>query len=376
MTAEWLVGRPVDEVPTPALLLDLDRFEWNIARMQAMVAGSGLAYRPHAKSHKSPIVAQKQLAAGATGICCAKLGEAEAMVASGVSDILITTPVVGTAKLLRLAAIARHARIAVVVDDLANIAALSESAGRMGARLGVLVEVDVGQGRCGVAPGAAALPLAEAVARAPQLEFRGLQGYYGSIQGLIDFGTRAAEVKAALDRLLHSAEVLRRAGLPCPVLTGGGTGSSPIDLDLRGLTELQPGSYVTMDASYAAIHWSAEGTPIPFECAVTVLAGVISRPNAERAVVDVGWKAVSCDSGAPRVKAKDGGWSAEVVFEFAGDEHGILHGGGIADLRPGGRVELIPAHSDTTVNLYDQFFGVRGGIVEAVWPITARGRGW
>jgi len=370
MNAEAALGRPLAEVDTPALVVDLGAFERNLERMRSLVAGSKAALRPHAKAGKSPEIARRQLAAGARGICCAKLAEAEVMAAGGIGDILITTPVVDAAKITRLIALRRDARIAVVADDERNLESLSTATSAAGVALDIVIEVDVGQGRCGVLPGPRAAELAERAARLPGLAFRGLQGYHGAIQGLKSCADRKAEVARALERLLDSVRHVRARGLEPAVLTGGGTGSAAIDLALGGLTELQPGSYIFMDASYRAIAWDDAGAPPPFESALFVLAGVVSRPTVDRAIVDVGWKSASCDSGPPVLRDLPG-----ARFEFGGDEHGKLHLGDDArQLRHGDRVVLIPSHCDTTVNLHDRYVVVRGDTVVDIWPIAGRGR--
>jgi D-serine deaminase-like pyridoxal phosphate-dependent protein len=351
-------------VDTPALLLDLDQLERNIERYQRLAREAGIALRPHAKAHKTIEVGRRQIAAGAAGVCCAKLAEAEALAQLG--NILITTPVIGTLKVRRLVDLARKAKITVVVDDAANIAELGSAASQAGIDLDVLVDVDVGQARTGVPPGPKAAELAALIRRSPRLRFRGVQGYQGKLQGVAKLEERTGLVREAMVKLTETVRHLEDAGFECPVRTGGGTGSFPIDLRLKALTELQPGSYVTMDTNYAKVELGVERLGQP----LTVLATVISRPSAERAVVDAGWKAASSDSGTPML-ANRGGLS----FEFAGDEHGIVRStAGPLELSLGSRIELIPSHCDTTVNLYDAFVVHRSGRVEAVWPIAARGK--
>ncbi len=367
MNAEDQTGVPVGEVDTPALLLDLDALERNIRRMEELAKDAGIAYRPHAKSHKSPVIAKLQLAAGAAGVCCAKLGEAEVMEAAGIGDILITTPVIGTGKIERLVQTARRAAIAVVVDDAGNIDDLARAARDADIGLDVVIEVDVGQGRCGVAPGPAAAALAERIA-AGGLRFRGLQGYQGLIQMTPDFGARRDAALAALDRLLETAEQVRGLGMEVAVLTGGGTGTSVIDAAQGGLTEIQPGGYIFMDSRYGGIEWD-DGNPTPFEKSLTLLATVISRPDANRAILDIGYKAVSSDGGLPVPIDAPG-----ASFGFAGEEHGQLAYEGACPLEIGDVVAFWPSHCDTTVNLYDRYVCIRGGAVAAVIDIAARGR--
>lgn len=363
-----LIGRPLADLPTPALLIDAALLERNLAAMHECMAAGKAAYRPHTKSHKSPLIAQMQIAHGARGVCCSKLGEAEVMAAGGVADIHITTPVVGLDKAQRLAQLAAQGRVSVVVDDESNAAELSAAAAAVGAVIDVLIEMDVGQGRCGVSGPEQALALAEAVSRAKSLRLKGMQGYQGKLQSLVAYGERRVAVRSALDKLLHGAHALKDRGFPVEVLTGGGTGSLMIDLEFGGLNELQPGSYVFMDSTYRRIAWDAKAARSPFANSLSVLAGVVSRPLADRAVLDVGWKAASSDSGPPMLK--DGG----LAIEFAGDEHSLVTGAAASALRVGGKVELIPSHCDTTVNLYDRYYVIRSDVVEAIWPVAARGR--
>ena len=358
----------IAELDTPALLVDADAFERNVARMAKLCDDAGAELRPHAKAHKSPEIARIQMEAGAVGICCAKLGEAEVMAAAGIDDLLVTTPVVGASKIMRLMDAARQARVSVVVDDEGNISDLAAGAQTAGLRLGVLVEVDVGQGRCGVPPGPRAAELARLIDGHPWLRFRGLQAYHGAIQMRGDVAERRAAANLALEKAELSAGPVREAGLAIEVLTGGGTGTSAIDAEACGLTELQPGSYIFMDTNYSAIEWDGAPAP-PFENALSVLAGVLSRPAPGRAILDSGLKAISGDGGAPR-PADHGG----AEFRFAGDEHGELSFPGEAPLEVGDKVTLLPSHCDTTVNLHDRFIVTRGDEVEAVWEIAARGR--
>lgn len=358
------------EVDTPALLLDLNQVEHNIDRYQRGAAAAGIQLRPHAKAHKCSAVGRIQVERGAAGLCCAKLGEAEALAPAGLRDLLVTTPVVGPLKIRRLMELARSARMSVVADDESNIAALSEAAGSAGVQLDVLVEVDIGQGRTGVPPGPRAGELAVRISRSRGLRFRGLQGYQGKLQAIVTLADRAAQVGEAMARLRSSIDGVRAAGLECAVVTGGGTGTFPIDVGLRTLTELQPGSYVTMDTTYARVALGGEGDAHPLGQPLTILATVISRPSAAKAIVDVGWKSASNDGGLPMVKGRPG-----LVFEFAGDEHGSIRSeAGALELALGERIELIPSHCDTTVNLHDRFTVHRSGRLEGVWAIEGRGR--
>ena len=359
----------IEDLDTPVLLVDEDMFDRNLKRMQKIAADAGIAYRPHAKAHKSPEIAEIQIAHGAVGVCCAKLGEAEVMAAAGIGDILITTPVIGVSKLMRLMQIAGETRIAVVADNADNIAEMARCAHTTGVRCGVVIEVDVGQHRCGVQPGEPALALAQAIRNEDWLELRGLQGYQGSIQMTVPFAERKAAADAALKLLTDSAEMIRAAGIPVPVLTGGGSGTSAIDAGADGLTELQPGGYLFMDARYRAVEWE-DGGGIPFEPSLSLLASVISLPAPDRVILDMGLKSVSSDGGPPVPINLPG-----ASFRFAGEEHGeLIWESGTCPLELGDKVRFWPTHCDTTVNLYDRFIVTSGDDVTGVWNIAARGR--
>jgi D-serine deaminase-like pyridoxal phosphate-dependent protein len=283
---------------------------------------------------------------------------------------LITTPVVEKNKIIRLLDVARRARIAVVADDAAAIHALGQAVRQAGVHLSIVAEVDVGQGRCGVPPGDAVVALARAVQDWPDsLRWTGVQGYQGRLQNLPSFAERETAVKLAMEKLQGSLQSLRQAGLSVPVITGGGTGSAPIDFKLKVLTELQPGSYISMDRAYAATEWDDRQHMPPFGQPLLVLASVLSRPEANRVVIDVGWKSINSDGAAPVVWQRP-----DLQFEFAGDEHALLRSAGAIDLSPGDRVLLMPGHCDTTVNLYDAFTVHRDGELEGRWPIEARGK--
>jgi D-serine deaminase-like pyridoxal phosphate-dependent protein len=359
----------LDELDTPVLLVDADALERNIARMRDLAIAAGIACRPHAKAHKTPVIAEMQLAAGAVGVCCAKLGEAEVMAANDIKDILITSPVIGVSKLMRLMSVARQAKVAVVADDANNISEMARCAHTAGVGVAVVIEVDVGQRRCGVQPGEAAVALAKAVMSEPWLGFRGLQGYHGSIQMTASFAERKAAAQAALAKLTETAEAVRRAGIRVDVLTGGGSGTSAIDAALHGLTEIQPGGYIFMDSRYRGIEWD-DGNRVPFEQSLSMLSSVISRPAPDRAILDMGLKAVSSDGGPPVPVDLPG-----AAFSFGGEEHGQLSWNGApCPLVLGDHVRFWPTHCDTTVNLHDQFIVHRGDEVVDVWPIPARGR--
>ena len=365
------IGLPREAVDTPALLLEMETFERNLRRLPAAVAGSPVRLRPHAKTHKCPAIALRQIAEGAVGVCCQKVSEAEAMVAGGVPDVLVSNEVVGEPKLRRLAALARQARVAVCADDVGNVADLNAAAAAAGLRLPVLVEVNVGADRCGVEPGDPALALARLIAASPALRFGGIQAYHGSAQHIRDFGQRRAAIDAAVEKVRRTLDLLRRAGIPCDMVTGSGTGTYRFEAGSGVFTELQAGSYIFMDADYARDLAEDGGPYRDFEHSLFVYATVMSCPAKDRAVVDAGLKALSVDSGVPLVHAMP-----DVEYMRASDEHGTLtlHDPNRA-LRVGDKVRLIPGHCDPTVNLHDWYVCVRAGRVEDLWPITARGPG-
>ena len=359
----------ISELDTPVLLADGDAVDRNMARMAKLASEANIAWRPHAKAHKSPAVAEMQIEAGACGICCAKLGEAEVMASGGSRDILITTPVIGLSKLMRMMQVANQATVSVVADDLFNIEEMNVAAHTAGLRPDVVIEVDVGQGRCGVQPGEQALVLAKSVMQADWLNFKGLQGYHGSIQMTTSFAERSQAAADALGKLSATAELIRAAGIQCDYLTGGGTGTSVIDVAAGGLTELQPGGYLFMDSRYREIEWD-DGNQTPFEQSLSVLSSVISKPATNRCILDMGLKAVSSDGGPPVPLAVPG-----ATFKFAGEEHGELTWeGGPCRLALGDKVSFVPTHCDTTVNLYDRFIVTSGDEISGVWDIAARGR--
>lgn len=372
-------GDVLSAVDTPALLIDLDAFERNLDAMARFCAAAGVGLRPHAKTHKSPVIARMQMARGAVGVCVQKVSEAAAMADGGVDDILISNQVVGAQKLARVAALARRARVTICVDDAGNVADLAAAAACFGAEIGVLVEIDVGQNRCGVAPGAAAARLARTVAAAPGLSFRGLQAYNGAVQQLRDPAERQGAVARSADAVRETLAALAAEGLTAETIGGAGTGTFPFEAAAGLWTELQPGSYIFMDADYAR-NAAAPGAP-GFEKALFVWTTVMSR-RAGGAVVDAGHKAAAVDSGPPVPL------TAGLVYGGPSDEHGQLTAeGGAALPALGQKLALIPGHCDPTVNLHDWFIGVRGlrpalaagddsAYVETVWPVAARGAGF
>ena len=359
-------GMREDEVDTPALLIDLDAFEHNLDRMAALLRPTGARLRAHAKTHKSPVIAHMQMARGAIGQCVQKVGEAEVLAWGGVPDILVSNQVVGDAKLARLAALSRIAQVAICADDPANVARLAAAAEAARVRLTVLVEIDVGAGRCGVQPGPDAVALAGQIAASPHLRFGGIQAYHGSAQHIRDPRQRAAVIAGAADDARRTVEQLRQRGLGCPVVGGAGTGSFEHEAASGVYTEIQAGSYLFMDADYAR---NGGGVSAGFRHALFVLATVMSAARPGLAVLDAGHKAVAVDSGMPLVWERP-----EVRYSGASDEHGKLEWNAEASgPKLGEKLRLVPGHCDPTVDRFDWYVGVRGGRVECLWPVAARG---
>ena len=369
-----LVGVPGGRwrLHTPALVLDLDAMERNIAAMAAHCRSVGQALRPHAKSHKSPDIAQAQMAAGAAGQCCATLREAEVLTEAGVSGILVTSPPTGAAKVERLMALHRKAPdLTVAGDTAAHIAALADAAAAAGgAPLKVVVDFDVGTRRTGARDAAAVVALARLAAAAAGLEFAGLQAYYGHLQHITDFDERRAAVKVQSARIREAVAALTEAGLPPALVTGGGTGTHDIDHREGVLNELQAGSYVFADVEYDACALTPEN-PRPFAPALFVHATVVNDVHDSHAVIDAGLKSFATDGPAP-VFAD--GAPAGATYRFLGDEHGAVdYGAANERLAVGAQVACQAPHCDPTVNLYDVYHCVRGDVLVDIRPVAARG---
>jgi D-serine deaminase-like pyridoxal phosphate-dependent protein len=360
-----------DEIPTPALLLDIDRFERNLARMASYVRAAGKHLRPHAKTHRCPDIAKLQVAAGALGVACAKLGEAEVMARAGVRGLLITTEVVAPAAVRRLTRLAGEAPdTMVVIDHPDNVRALARAAAEDGVTLNVLVDVHVGARRTGTEPGEPALAIGRLAAEQRALRLRGLQGYAGQCAHVMGWAARREASHASMAPLMDTRARFEAAGLPVEIVAGGSTGTYNIDLELPGLTELQAGSYCVMDLDYRRIGGRTGEAMTDFEMAITVVATVVSVA-ADRVMVDAGLKAFSTDKPFPPEAVERAGFE----YGFAGDEHGRLTLTDPARApKLGERIEFFPPHCDPTFNLYDRVHVVRGTKVEAVWDIAARGR--
>ena len=373
-----LIGQSVANIDTPALVIDLDAMERNLRRMQAFANQHGVRLRPHAKMHKSGALARMQMAAGAVGVCVQKVSEAQALVAAGVTDIYVSNQVIALQKCELLAHItqglaAKNGRVAVAVDSLLGVERIAQAmlSHANGATIDVLVELDVGQQRCGVPPGDAALHLVQAIAQHRQLRFAGLQAYHGRAQHLRSARERRDTIAAVVADVQRTKAVIKAAGFTVPLVTGAGTGSFLHEASSGVFGELQAGSYLFMDADYAA---NAQDPAQPvFEHALFVKSQVMSLSvQAGRAVLDAGHKSYAIDSGMPTIWA---GHQADWTVSNCSDEHGTLLGSTLPAL--GDTVWLIPGHCDPTVNLHDHMLGVRGGLhsghVEDVIWVDARG---
>jgi 3-hydroxy-D-aspartate aldolase len=368
-----LPGMAEADIQTPCLVLDLDALERNIAKMAAYAADKGMRLRVHGKMHKSVDVAKLQIAAGAVGVCCQKVSEAEVFARGGVKDILVSNQVRDPAKIDRLARLPKYGcNTLVCIDDLANVAELSAAAVKHGTTLGVLVEIDCGAGRCGVTTPEAVVALAQAVAAAPGLRFDGIQAYQGAMQHLDLYEDRKAKLDIAIAQVKAAVAALKAVGLVPALVSGGGTGSYYFESGSGVYNELQCGSYAFMDADYGRIQ-DKEGRRIDqgeWQNALFILTQVMSHAKPDKAVCDAGLKAQSVDSGLPVVFGR-----SDVRYAKCSDEHGVIEDpAGV--LKVGDKLRLVPGHCDPTCNVHDWYVGVRGGKVEVVWPVSARGKAW
>lgn len=371
---QHLIGQAggVERLNTPALLVDEGVLDRNIAKMAEIAAAAGVKLRPHAKTHKCVTIAKKQQAAGAIGNCCAKIGEAEALHAGGVSGLLITSPITSPPALERLALLAKAAPDLMLVVDNALIANATNAAlAKVGAALDVLIDIDPGIARTGAARPEDAADLARHLTGLANLNWRGVQYYCGSQQHIEDFGERRSAMKSRAERLAEHLATLRAAGFEPDIISGSGTGTHHIDAELGLFTEWQVGSYIFMDRQYQACDLG-HGAEALFEPSLFVEASVVSANHSGLVTLDAGFKALSSDGGLPKVIA---GGPEDAHFAFMGDEHGALIWPDIAAAMPAGqRARLIVPHCDPTVNLYDHLHVVDGDILTAIWPIEGRGR--
>jgi len=360
-----------NDIATPALIVDLDRLDANIAKLAEHCRATGCAARPHAKTHKSPEIAKRQVAAGARGVACATVPEAEAMVSAGIPGVLLTSPIVDAGKVARMIGLIRKDEtLLLAVGHPREAHMLMEAAEANQVVANVLVDLDVGDKRFGILPGKPALELAQLMGRSNWLRVRGVQAYSGMSSHVVGFDERMTASLAAMAKAAETRELLARSGFDTAILSGGSTGTYNIDTGLPGSVELQAGSYVFMDNGYRDIG-SRGGNPVytDFAPSLSVLTTVVSATHPDRVSVDAGTKAFATDSGGvPRAKDWDG-----INYKFFGDEFGLITASPDANLpRIGDRLEFYVTHCDPTVNLYDWIHAVRGDRVEAIWPIIAR----
>jgi len=367
-------GMSEDDIQTPCLVLDLDALERNIKKMGDYAAANGMRHRVHGKMHKSVDVAKLQeTLGGACGVCCQKVSEAEVFARGGIRDVLVSNQVRHPAKIDRLARIPTYgARAICCVDDVTNVADLSEAAVRHGTQIECLVEIDCGAGRCGVTTTPAVVEIATAIDAAEGLKFAGIQAYQGAMQHLDSYEERKEKIGIAVAMVKDAVDTLRTKGLECDIVGGGGTGSYYFESTSGVYNELQCGSYAFMDADYGRI-LDKDGKRIDqseWENAMFILTSVMSHAKADKAIVDAGLKVQSVDSGLPVIYGRD-----DVEYVKCSDEHGVvMDTAGV--LKINDKLKLVPGHCDPTANVHDWYVGVRNGKVECVWPISARGHAY
>ena len=367
-------GMKESEIQTPCLILDLDALERNVKKMGDYARAHGMRHRSHGKMHKSVDVQKLQeRLGGAIGVCCQKVSEAEVFVRGGIKDVLVSNQVREPAKIDRLARLPKlGSRIIVCVDDLENVADLSAAAVKHGTTLEVFIEIDCGAGRCGVTTTQDVVAIAKAVDAAPGLKFTGIQAYQGAMQHMDKYEDRKAKLDAAIAMVADAVQGLKANGLEPELVSGGGTGSYYFESASGVYNELQCGSYAFMDADYGRI-LDKDGRRIDqgeWENALFILTSVMSHAKADKAIVDAGLKAQSVDSGLPVVFGR-----TDVKYIKCSDEHGVVEDPTGA-LKVNDKLRLVPGHCDPTCNVHDWYVGVRGGVVETVWPVSARGKAY
>jgi D-serine deaminase-like pyridoxal phosphate-dependent protein len=362
--------KKIHDLPTPCLVLDLDRLESNLDKMSRFARERGIALRPHAKTHKCVNIARRQIEKGAIGICVATIAEAEVMARAGIRGLLVTSEMVGEPKVSRLMRILAQAPdTMVVVDDIQNVDELQRAAASTGIHVPALIDLDIGQNRTGAQPGEPALRLAESIAQSKNIRLKGLCAYAGHVAHVVGFEERRAHSHRALSQAISTRDLLRRNGHNVEILSGASTGTYNIDSYIDEMTEMQSGSYVFMDVEYRRIGGKDGAVYEDFAPALHVLSTVVHL-SGNKAIVDAGLKAFSTD----RAFGPEPAGLSGITYEFAGDEHGRLISNG-ANVRRGAKLRFIIPHCDPTVNLYDRFFCVRGESVEGEWPIMERAGG-
>ena len=365
-------GMDAADIQTPALVLDLDALERNIKKMGDYAKAHGMRHRVHGKMHKSVDVAKLQESlGGACGVCCQKVSEAEVFARGGIKDVMVSNQVTDLAKIDRLARMPRFgARVLCCVDDPANVADLSAAAVKHGTQIEALVEIDCGAGRCGVTTTEAVVEIAKTIDAADGLKFAGIQAYQGAMQHMDSYADRSEKTGVAIGMVEDALAGLKAVGLECDIVGGGGTGSYYFESNSGAFNELQCGSYAFMDADYGRI-MDKDGKRIDegeWENALFILTTVMSHSKADKAIVDAGLKAQSVDSGLPTVFGRH-----DVEYLKCSDEHGVV-GDPDGVLKVNDKLKLVPGHCDPTCNVHDWYVGVRGGKVETLWPVSARGK--
>jgi D-serine deaminase-like pyridoxal phosphate-dependent protein len=363
-TLNAVVGRSKWDLDTPALCVDLDVMDRNIKKMSGRILGAGKNWRPHTKGQKIPAVAHKELAAGAIGVTCAKLGEAEVMAGAGIRDILIANQIVGPEKVTRLANIQPHADVMVAIDSPDNARQIAEAAAAKGVTVRVLVEVNVGLNRAGVEPGDAAVRLSEYAASLRGLRYSGLMGWEAHATTILDPVEKRAVITRDIGRLTETAEQCRAKGLPANIVSCGGTGTYWVTCTMPGVTEIQAGGGIFHDVHYA------EHYGVDHEFAMTIMASVVSRPTLTRIVVDAGHKTMNGNQGAPRPLGLEGPAKVRLSAEHGSVELEVPN----ETLKVGDKLEFIVGYSDFTTYVHEEMFAIRNGTVEQIWPILGRGK--
>lgn len=356
-------GMSIDELDTPSLIVDLDLFNKNIQFMSEFFRDKPVNLRPHCKTHKSVEIAKRQLEAGANGITCAKVSEAEVFAANGIKNILIANQIVGAVKIDRLTDLANQCDLIVAVDSAQNILDLQTAAEKKSVHLGVLIEIEIGMGRCGVADGETIVRLAQLVMNSRNLQFMGLQAYEGHLVLTPDKTERELKVRAAMQKVADNYDLLIHSGIPVEIVSGGGTGTFDITSECYPFNEIQAGSYVFMDSTYKNIQ------PV-FKNALYVLSSIVSRPSSDRLITDIGLKSVTKEFGWPQLLNING-----AEFQYLSEEHGVMKliSPDQVSCKAGDRVKYLPSHCCTTVNLHDFIYIIQGEKLVDIWQINARG---
>ena len=360
----------LEELQTPALVIDLEAFERNLKKMQSCLAGQNIALRAHTKMHKCPVIARRQVESGARGVCAAKVSEAEIMCDAGISDVLITSPLATREKVARfIEARKTHEGLKLVVDHEQSVALLEAQAKAEGLPVAVFIDIDPGMGRTGVEAGESTLRLAEFVRNSEHIDLAGIQMYAGNCMHVEGFDARRAKYGKVMRKGIETLALLSESGIDVPIISGGGTGTYNMESDLGFINELQAGSYAFMDIEYREIGGPDSGIYSDFEVSLFVLVTAISQPQSRLITVDGGFKSFASDKMPPQFRDVEG-----VIYHWGGDEHGIIQlDNPSREIALGNKLAMLTPHCDPTVNLHDYYFPYRDGMVHEVWPISARG---